>query len=548
MGTGVPRLLRESASRKGRRARLPLGRLALAIAPLAVLLSVVMSAPASASSVSSVMAAANPPNAVASANYTINYTPSVDQTIDGTITVTAAPGTNFAACTSSCANYSLLQVSNTEAISSVTLENGSGSTTDNEFVITLGLTTLYSGNPVSILAPGTNHSTSGTYIMSVSTSAESTPASKDYIIGTPSPALGQGAIPNGGVNSLGADDTPAYLQSIFGAQTDTNSTIGLDYIPSSSWAQIDGSVSGDASASGSLSYLSVYDTPGYQLELGVPILPSQGGTYTLETGANPNNNQNYDQYWAIFAQTLCLEGLGNTWLRLGYEFDNGSGNAWYTGNSTTGDDDLQYFGEYFAQIASTMQSEESSLENQQPNACPSATQGFKFVWNPTGLAFLGSKDTDFSGGMPLSSLEQAWPGGYGDTQYVNYVGIDVFDAQPPNESYTEAENWSDNISNQLRGAQSFETAEGVSGIPLAFPEWGLDAPNQSGEPGGMGDDPDFVDGMYCFMVNNNVAFETYDNVSGSGWASQITPGGGFPSSLIRYQDDFGQGDTSECSG
>jgi hypothetical protein len=63
----------------------------------------------------------------------------------------------------------------------------------------------------------------------------------------------------------------------------------------------------------------------------------------------------------------------------------------------------------------------------------------------------------------------------------------------------------------------------------------------------MGDDPNYVNGMYCFMSNpaNSVAWESYSNTSYSDWDTQIT-GGSFPTALAAFQQDFGQGSASAC--
>jgi hypothetical protein len=164
---------------------------------------------------------------------------------------------------------------------------------------------------------------------------------------------------------------------------------------------------------------------------------------------------------------------------------------------------------------------------------------FKFVWNPDGFAFLGNNDPEYlkSGGINLSA---AWPG----SQYVNYIGANVYDWQPTMETgYTQAENWTNFIQPQLQDAEQFASSVRV---PLAIPEWGV--MTRGPVFAGMGDDPNYVNGMYCFMSNpaNNVAWESYSNTSYSDWDTQIT-GGPFPTALAAFQQDFGQGSTSACT-
>jgi hypothetical protein len=255
--------------------------------------------------------------------------------------------------------------------------------------------------------------------------------------------------------------------------------------------------------------------------LGVPILPSDNGQVSLSDGANGD----YNRYFAQLASSLIGEGLGTAWLRLGYEFDNhglgGPTHKWGTGNSTTQEG---YFKQFFQQIVTTMRS------------VPGAN--FKFVWNPDGFAFLGNNDPEYlkTGGI---SLLPAWPG----SQYVDYIGPNVYDWEPSLTSgYTTAENWANFIQPQLQGAEQFAATQGV---PLALPEWGV--MTRGPVFPGMGDDPNYINGMYCFMTNpaNHVAWESYSNTAYSYWNTQIT-GGAFPASLAAYQQDFGQGSTPAC--
>jgi len=489
---------------------------------LALLLSLVTTGSASASSVSTVMVGANPPTTEATATYSISYTPASSQGQGSTISVVAAPGTTFAACTSSCSDYTIAQGGMYKKFSRVSVQSADGSSTTNAFVITLAMDFIDSGSSVTILAQATNPTAAGTETISIWTSEDPSPVSVSYTVGAPNGGLVQGAVPNGGATPNLDLSSPAYLQSLFGTPTGTIPTLGTAYVSGNTWTQIDGS-------GGSLAFLRTegwsnpknQPTPGYQLVLGVPILPSKNGKVTLEDGAH----QDYNAYFRLLATSLIKEGLGNAWLRLGYEFDNsglkGPSNPWGTGNSTTQEG---YFAKYWQQIVTTMRGVNGA--------------NFKFVWNPDGYTFLGANDQEYlkSGGFsPLA----AWPGSH----YVDYIGADVYDWEPTLVSgYTQAENWAKFIEPQLQDAEQFASSEGV---PLAFPEWGVMAP----EPpfAGMGDDPSYVDGMYCFMINpaNDVAWESYSNTSYPGWNTEIT-GSSFPASLAAFQEDFGQGSTSAC--
>ena len=398
-----------------------------------------------------------------------------------------------------------------------------GSSTTNAFVITVGSTDINAGKSVTILAQGTNPAASKAETLTLSTSKNPSPVSVSYSIGAASAGLVQGAVPNGGATANLGLSSPAYLQSLFGAPTETEPTLGTAYVSGSTWAQIDGS-------GGTLAFLQTegwstpnnQPVPGYQLVLGVPILPTKNGTVSLQDGANGI----YNAYFRQLATSLIGEGLGSTWLRLGYEFDNsglkGPSSPWGTGNSTTQEG---YFAQYWQQIVTTIRAVTG--------------QNFKFVWNPDGYAFLGANDQEYlkSGGFYPSA---AWPG----SQYVDFVGADVYDWEPIDGVGVHA---SRELGELHRTAAAGRRAVRVErGRAAGLSRVGRHVEGTPVFPG-MGDDPGYVNGMYCFMVNpaNNVAWESYSNTSYQDWNTQIT-GNSFPKSLAAFRADFGQGSTSAC--
>jgi hypothetical protein len=495
---------------------------ALAVAPLALLATLSAATPASASSVSALMLAVNPPTPGTAASYPISFTPATTLGENSTIWVVAAPGTTFSACPSFCSSYTIAQAGSYKKYLSVAVAKTTGSSTTNAFVVTVGSASINAGNSVTILAEGTNPTSSGTGTLTVATSKDPSPIGLSYSIGAAKGGFLQGAVPNGGAVAYLDLSSPTYLQSLFGAPTDSEPALGTAYVPGDTWVRMDGS-------GGSLNFLEVegwstpthQPVPGYQLVLGVPMLPSNNGAVTLQNGANGD----YNAYFRTMATTLVNEGLGRAWLRLGYEFDNsglkGPSRKWGTGNSITQEG---YFAQFFQQIVTTMRGVNGA--------------NFKFVWNPDAYAFLGANDPQYlkTGGF---SPATAWPG----SQYVDFVGIDTYDWQPSlSTGYTQAENWADFIQPSIQGAEQFAASEGK---PLAFPEWGV----MSKGPvfPGMGDDPGYVNGMYCFMINpaNNVAWESYSNTSYQDWNTKIT-GSSFPNSLAAFQADFGWGSTAAC--
>ena len=133
-------------------------------------------------------------------------------------------------------------------------------------------------------------------------------------------------------------------------------------------------------------------------------------------------------------------------------------------------------------------------------------------------------------------VADAWPG----KAYVDYIGLDLYD-QAPSSGYTPIEegDWIlpqlTSTQPQALGAQPFASQYGV---PLTFCEWGVAAPEL--DVYGLGDDPLYINNMYDFMTTpaNNVAWESYFNISELGWNSQIT-GAAFPNSLAAFKADFG---------
>ncbi len=329
---------------------------ALAVAPLALLASVAAQSPASATSVSAVMLGVNPPTPGAPASYPISFTPATTLGQNSTISIAAAPGTAFSPCTATCPSYTIAQAGSYKKYPRVSVQATAGSTTTNAFVVTVGTTEIYGGKSVTILAEGTNPTTSpgstskGT--LTLSTSKNPSPVSVSYSIGTARLALLQGAVPDGAATPNLDLSSPTYLESLFGVPTDTEPALGTAYASGNTWNQIDG-------YGGTLAFLqregwstpNNLPIPGYQLVLGVPILPKNNGGVSLENGAHGD----YNAYFRQMATSLIDEGLGNTWLRLGYEFDNsglkGPSSPWGTGNSTTQE---EYFAQYWQQIVATI--------------------------------------------------------------------------------------------------------------------------------------------------------------------------------------------------
>jgi hypothetical protein len=232
----------------------------------------------------------------------------------------------------------------------------------------------------------------------------------------------------------------------------------------------------------------------------------------------------YNDYFKDLAQNLVQHKLGNTILRLGWEFNGG----WYTWRAKG---KAEAFAEYWRQIVTTMR------------AVPGA-EGLKFCWNPT----LG--DQDFP-------ADQAWPG----DEFVDYVGVDVYDETwnadtypwPSGTTVEEIEArqkkvWAEWIMNSPRGLVFWTSFAKQHNKPLSIPEWGLVAANH--QHGGL-DNPWFIEQMHAFIGDptNGVAFHCYFDINESDHRHQLSPGvegtgkkegTEFPKSAARFRALFGK--------
>ena len=297
------------------------------------------------------------------------------------------------------------------------------------------------------------------------------------------------ALASSGASSVPLGDFAGWVNpsgiAKFASTTGTHPTLATDFLDGSDgWAQMD---SGNG--------MGGWKNTGYRVVLGVPIIPGTSGG-SLAQGATGA----YNQYFATLAQNLVAGGVGNSILRLGWEF-NGNWFPWSVANNT----DAANYAAYWRQIVNTMR------------AVPG--QSFQFVWNPN----VGSSSS--------WNLALAYPG----SAYVDYIGSDVYDEywgtpQTPQNSWNNALNQSWG----LAWLANFATSEGR---PIAIPEWS-DAILNDGH--GLGDDPYFIDQFANWIASNNVAFTdifSY-NDSASGQDSDITDGH-FPNALAQFAQDFG---------
>ena len=301
-----------------------------------------------------------------------------------------------------------------------------------------------------------------------------------------------GVAPGISVNSgfqQGAYTGPADPTGIksFAASTGTKLTIATDYLPSNlGWNGIDGANYGTSWLT------SAWQNSGYTLSLGVPMIPSNSSGQlqgTLAQGATGA----YNAYFTTLATNLVASGEGNSYLRLGWEFD-GNWYAWQA-QSTSAEAD---YAAYFRQIVISMRS------------VPGAA--FKFVWNPDAAAFTSS----------TYNVQLAYPG----SSYVDVIGLDLYDFNWTASTPSAA--WTNSFLPQLTAAATFANSQGK---PIALTEWGVVMTP------GYGDDPSYINNMIAWMRSHNVAYEAYFNGNADLNANLI--GGNFPKSLSAFSADLG---------
>ncbi|MGA2837805.1 MAG: glycosyl hydrolase [Acidimicrobiales bacterium] len=218
---------------------------------------------------------------------------------------------------------------------------------------------------------------------------------------------------------------------------------------------------------------------GYRMIWSVPMLPESGGVSLAEgaTGA-------YNTYFEQLARNLVAAGMGDSYLRLGWEF-NQSRYPWYPAGQPAN------FVAYWRQIVTTMR------------GVPGAD--FSFVWNPS-RGDNGPKDA------AMGNFADYYPG----DDYVDIVGMDIYDTAwnrypgEPAEFHT--------MLTQTWGLDWLARFGAEHDKPLAIPELGLGPFGPSAGAGqpftgsgnvGGGDDPAFISDMLQWISHHDVAFFSY---------------------------------------
>jgi hypothetical protein len=227
---------------------------------------------------------------------------------------------------------------------------------------------------------------------------------------------------------------------------------------------------------------------GFRMIWCVPMLPQSGGTLAAgATGA-------YDHYFKTIANDLVAHGMGNSVLRLGWEFNN-SGYPWYAAGQPIA------FAAYYRHIVTAMRSVSGAK--------------FLFEWNPN-LGDNGPSD------KATGNLAAYYPG----NAYVDIVALDVYDVNWDYYPGTAAEIAS--IKDRKWGLSWLANFGRQHGKPLSLAEFGLGWGGSAGDGkpyhgSGIvsgGDNPDFIRDIAAWIYAHNVVISGYWDY----WTSSIDHG------------------------
>ena len=321
----------------------------------------------------------------------------------------------------------------------------------------------------------------------------------------PTPAANNNAPPYLGVYRWGQGGCVKGLYTDYNAWINRNAIWPVDFMPTETWDGLEGQ-------QWQLGTWEAYiqKQPGRRLILSVPLLPGSWDgkgpwkgieakkPVSFEEGAKGA----YNLHFQHLAENLVKYRLGDSLLRLGWEFNGG----WYTWRAPTAAKARAY-AEYFHQIVTTMR------------AVPGA-ENLKFIWNPANEPW-----------WPYPP-ETAWPG----NDVVDYVGVDCYDQSwqkdtypiPPMADAAETSKrreatWKNVTANEQKtGLDFWVKFAATHGKPLVIPEWGVCV--RKDQHGG-GDSAYFIQQMHDFIYNpaNNVYFAAYFDVSAGDGDHRLIP-------------------------
>ncbi len=238
-----------------------------------------------------------------------------------------------------------------------------------------------------------------------------------------------------------------------------------------------------------------------------PTTGPQQGPVSLAQGATGA----YNTYFYQMGVNMVTNGLGNSILRLGWEF-NGNWYAWSVATPT----DAVNFAAYWKQIVNTLRTVPG--------------QNFKFNWCGS-VTYVGSP-------APYT-LSQAFPSGKdaNGKPYVDMVGVDAYDnswsyypwatnSTPAQILAAQQNTWSNVVNTSINywGLPVWAAIAASNNIPFTIPEWGVSTDIHAG-----GDNTYYIQQMYNYIQNpaNNIYYASYYD-SGE---SQLSPDNGFVTTL-----------------
>ena len=221
---------------------------------------------------------------------------------------------------------------------------------------------------------------------------------------------------------------------------------------------------------------------------GVAMLPEHVAGVSLQACANGN----YNSYWRQFGTNISSYGLGNSIIRLGWEF-NGNWYAWQATNPTA-------WAACWRQIVTSARA---------------TAPGLKWDWNVNRGVTSG-----------LADPTQAYPG----NAYVDTIGVDSYDMWP---GATTDANWQKQL-NGTQGLNYWLAFAKAHGKKFAVPEWGN--VTTGGSPGG--DNPAYVNDMLGFFRANAASLAWESNFQGATVGGNFGTGTPVPNAAAAYKAGF----------